>query len=118
MPSQRSQYFKVVYDTGLSEDVYSFIPMNCFFVDPDDSLKLRLAYSLSSILYTLYASVPKALEYIVEKLGYKPVKYELEDPVDVSHVMYHKSILKLFCRLCPERGVCPWLSALESLKVH
>lgn len=116
MERQKNQRFEVVYDTSLSEDVYSYIPGSCFFVDPEDPLKTRLAFSLSSILHTLYSRVPKALEYASEQLNLQPVKYDLKDVTDVSHVMYIRSVLRFLCLTCSDRGLCPWVSALMSLR--
>ncbi|MEM4619538.1 MAG: hypothetical protein QXK54_04385 [Ignisphaera sp.] len=110
--------FRIVYNNNLVDDVYNYIPVNCFFVDsPEDPLKIRLAFSLSSILYTLYTRIPKALEYVSDQLKFQPIKYNLDDLVDVGHIMYSKRILIFFCRLCPDRGLCPWHSVLVSLKI-
>lgn len=115
--NQKNQQFKVVYDTGLSEDVYSYIPTNCFFVDSENPLRLRFAFALSSMLYTLYSRVPKALEYVSEHLNHQPVRYDLEDPIDVGHIMYVRSVLRFFCLTCPDGEWCPWASAIKSLRI-
>ncbi|MEM4843901.1 MAG: hypothetical protein QXU08_05795 [Ignisphaera sp.] len=113
---KKNQEFRVVYDSNLSDDVYSYMPMNCFFID-EDPLKIRLAFVLVSILYTLYSKIPKSLEYVISYLNYQPVKYDLENPIDIGYIMYIRSVLRFFCLPCPDNRWCPWISAIRSLRI-
>lgn len=108
---------RVVFDTSLSEDVYNYTPINCFFLDFEDPLKLRLAYALSSILTTLYSRVPRSLEQISEALNYHLIKYNLEDPIDLSYLMHYRNIIRKICIKCGDDRICPWASAIRSLRI-
>lgn len=113
---QKRERSSIKYDTSIAEEVKSFTPIGCFFLDTDDPLKLRLAHALSSVLYSLYGAIPHALSVVHEITGAPPAKLDPEDPADVSQMMFVKRFAKIACSSCSEVG-CPWVSALASLRV-
>ena len=117
--SLQSKHFAIVFPELDPEDVESYDPLGCFFFDPGDPLKDRLAFNLASILLTLYGRAPKALaEAVKESLGVEPVKYDLSNPVVAGHVFHVRNVLKQICMRCPEVRECPWGIAVLSLRVH
>lgn len=98
------------------EEVSSFKSPECFYLS-DDPISSRLAFFLSSILLTIYGRTPDVLvESFREKLGLEPVKFNLENPVELGFVFYYRRVLLAVCSACPVRGECPWRHVLTSLR--
>lgn len=115
-PRRRESYSvpRVVHDDVPADEVKRFVPTDCFFLDFSDPIRLRMAYVLSSIVYSVYGFVPEVLEDVHRILGAEPLR--LADSVEgVSQMMYAKRILRLACISCAEVG-CPWGSVIKSLK--
>lgn len=100
------------------ENIESHDPgTKCFFLQ-DDPVSTRMAYHLSSILLSLYGRVPQSLNAAVEVAGVNPVKYDLQNWVQVGLMFQVRNVLKFVCLACPElRGGCLWGIALVNLRL-